>query len=275
MPPAPQQQMTPEQVEELKEKIKKMSPEELREFQKQQCIFCHIIAGKVQAKKVYEDNKVIGILDINPANPGHILLLPKEHYAIMPQVPEEDLQHLFMVSKALSNVALRSLEAAGTNIVVANGPAAGQKAQHFMIHVIPRQENDGINFAIPQKKHTDKDLATVAAKVSERLAKLMGITQKELTAPPKIAQMPKPSEKEKKIVEAEFKEAPETAEKKPNEEEAGKAKELLGEKEKKPKEKAERVKKTEAGKKKLQKQASKEDVKEPKVSLDDIAGLFK
>ena len=57
--PEQQQQMTPEQVEELKEKIKNMSPEELREFQKKQCIFCHIVAGKVQSKKVYEDEKLI------------------------------------------------------------------------------------------------------------------------------------------------------------------------------------------------------------------------
>ena len=80
----PQQQMTEEQVKELQEKIKNMSPEELKEFQKKQCVFCQIISGKVQSKKVYDDEKCIAILDINPANPGHVLLLPKEHYSIMP-----------------------------------------------------------------------------------------------------------------------------------------------------------------------------------------------
>src|SRR3989344_2863950 len=100
---APGQQMTPEQVEALKEKLKNMSPEELKEFQKKQCIFCQIISGKIEAKRVYEDERVLAILDINPANPGHILLMPKEHYAIMPQIPKEEMEHLFMAAKALSN----------------------------------------------------------------------------------------------------------------------------------------------------------------------------
>ncbi len=72
-----EQQMSEEQVAELQEKIKNMSPEELKEFQKQQCIFCQIISGKVASKKIYEDEKCIAILDINPANPGHLLLMPK------------------------------------------------------------------------------------------------------------------------------------------------------------------------------------------------------
>src|SRR3989338_4984837 len=111
-----QQQMAEEQLKELQEKVKNMSPEELKEFQKKQCIFCQIIAGKVQSKKIYEDDKCIAILDINPANPGHILLLPKEHYSIMPQVPESEIAHLFVVMKTISNAALRGLGVQGTNI---------------------------------------------------------------------------------------------------------------------------------------------------------------
>ena len=135
-------QMTPEQQKALQEKLKNMSPEELQEFQKQQCIFCQIISRKVPAKKVYEDDQCIAILDINPAAKGHLLLLPKEHYAIMPQIPEPILAHLSVVSKHLSQLLLKSLKVDGTTIFVANGLAAGQKAQHFMIHIIPRKEDD-------------------------------------------------------------------------------------------------------------------------------------
>jgi len=135
-----QGQPTPEQIKEMQEKIAKMSPEELKEFQKKQCIFCHIIAGKVPSKKVYEDDQVYAVLDINPAQSGHILLLPKEHYAIMPQLPADTLSHIFLVAKKLSNALLRVLDAKGSNILVANGVAAGQKAQHFMVHIIPRRE---------------------------------------------------------------------------------------------------------------------------------------
>lgn len=169
-----EQQMSPEQIAELKEKIKNMSPEELREFQKKQCIFCHIVAGKVQSKKIFEDDRVLAILDINPANPGHILILPKEHYSIMPQLPEQDLRHIFMVTKALSNSALRALGVQGTNIIVANGVAAGQKANHFMVHIIPRKENDGINFELPQRKISEKELLSIRDSMSNKLAEMTG-----------------------------------------------------------------------------------------------------
>src|SRR3990167_5834242 len=163
------EQMNEEQLKALQEKIKQMSPEELKEFQKKQCIFCQIIAGKVQSKKIFEDNIAIGILDINPANPGHILLLPKEHYTIMPQLPEDVLSHLFMAAKALSNSMLRSLEVQGTNIIVANGVAAGQRAQHFMIHVIPRKDKDGVNFELPQKAMTEEQMDGIAEKIAMHL----------------------------------------------------------------------------------------------------------
>ncbi|MBI2656264.1 HIT domain-containing protein [Candidatus Woesearchaeota archaeon] len=124
-----EQNISAEQLKALQEKIKQMSPEELKEFQKKQCIFCQIIAGKVQSRKVYEDDIVVALLDINPANPGHILLMTKEHYSIMPQVPDDEIAHVFMVSKSLSNSMLRSIDAQGTNIIVANGEALMLKEQ--------------------------------------------------------------------------------------------------------------------------------------------------
>ena len=164
------QQPTPEQIKELQEKIAKMSPEELKEFQKKQCIFCHIVDGKVQSRRIYEDDIVLGILDINPANPGHVLLVPKEHYSILPQLPEDVIEHIFLVSKKLSNALLRCVDAQGSNILVANGVAAGQKAQHFMVHVIPRKEKDGVGFEMPQKQIPEDKLQEMA----ELLAKGMG-----------------------------------------------------------------------------------------------------
>ncbi|MBI2140627.1 HIT domain-containing protein [Candidatus Woesearchaeota archaeon] len=164
-----QQEMSEEQIKELQEKIKNMSPEELREFQKKQCIFCQIILGKVQSKKIYEDDKSIAIMDINPANPGHVLLLPKEHYAIMPQLSEEEIAHIFMVAKTISNACLRALGVTGTNILVQNGVAAGQRAQHFMVHIIPRKENDGVPFQLPQKEVPEAALEQVRKKLESHL----------------------------------------------------------------------------------------------------------
>lgn len=203
------QNPTPEQLAELQEKLKNMSPEELKEFQKSQCIFCQIVQGKVQAKKVYDDNKLIAILDINPANPGHMLVIPKEHYMIMPQIPEDEIAYFFTVVKNLSQVSLRSLEAEGTNIIVANGQAAGQRAQHFMAHVIPRKEGDKVSFSLPQKPHADKELETIREKMSEQLMSKSPKKEK-----PIIIEKP-----EKQVVEAKFKEEPKASLKKAKSEE--------------------------------------------------------
>ena len=133
------------------EDLKNMTPEQIAELQKQNCIFCHIISGKVASKKVYEDEKCIGILDINPANPGHVLLMPKEHYAIMPLMPEDIIGHLFMVAKGISHACLRAFKVQGTNIFVANGVAAGA-AFHASYHTKKREGRNN-RFDAAEEKH--------------------------------------------------------------------------------------------------------------------------
>lgn len=167
-----------EQEKVLQEKLKNMSPAELLEFQKQQCIFCQIIGGKIPSKQVYEDEISLGVLDINPASKGHILLLPKDHYAIMPQVPDAVLAHLFLVSKYISQILLKTLKVTGTNVFVANGSAAGQRAPHFMLHLIPRKEGDNL-FVLPEKLIAKDLQQKVKLLVESRLNKILGVTKKE------------------------------------------------------------------------------------------------
>lgn len=195
----PEQQMSEEQVKALQEKVKNMSPEELKEFQKKQCIFCQIISGKVQSRRIYEDDKVLAILDVNPGNPGHILVMPKEHYSIMPQIPDNEIGHIFMVAKALSNASLRALEVHGSNIIVANGVAAGQRAQHFMAHLIPRKENDNIGFQIPQETIPEEELQKIRRALAESLGAKAADEAKNISP---VSIIPK----QKRVVEAEFKE---------------------------------------------------------------------
>ncbi len=114
-------------------------------MQKEQCVFCQLISGQKPAHKVYEDDKVVAILDIAPANKGHVLLFPKEHYPIMPLVPEEILAHIFKIAKSISQALLKAMVVSGTNIFVANGGVAGQQIPHFVVHIIPREKNDGIS----------------------------------------------------------------------------------------------------------------------------------
>ncbi|MFW6220556.1 MAG: HIT family protein, partial [Nanoarchaeota archaeon] len=120
------------------------------------CIFCQIVSKKIPSKIVYEDKLVICILDINPANKGHVLLLTKKHYSLMMQVPDNELSHLFIISKKISFALLKLFNVDGTNIFIANGSIAGQKAPHFMMHIFPRFENDEIDFNL-NKQNIDKN----------------------------------------------------------------------------------------------------------------------
>lgn len=166
-------QPSEEQRREWEEKIKTMSPEELQQLQKQQCIFCQIVAGKVSSKKVYEDSTCLAILDINPAAKGHILLLPKEHYMIMPQVPEKVLRHISIVTKNLSQVLLKVMRADGTTVFIANGAAAGQRAQHFLIHLIPRKAGDDL-LQIEERLIGQEMAMKVKAAIDKKLFDLLG-----------------------------------------------------------------------------------------------------
>lgn len=161
------------------EEMRNMNPEQVADLQKKNCIFCHIVSGRVATKKVYEDDKCLAILDINPANPGHVLLLPKEHYAIMPLVPEDLIAHMFTVAKHLSQAQLKALKAQGTTIMAANGMVAGQRAPHFMIHIIPRKEGDDVGFSFPTRQLPQADLEKLAASIRRRANALFGIEGKE------------------------------------------------------------------------------------------------
>ncbi len=122
-----------------------LTNEEKLSQQKEQCIFCQVISGQKPALKVYEDNKVVAILDIGPANKGHVLLMPKEHYSIMPLMPEDLIRHIFKISKGISQALLKAMLVSGTNLFIANGGIAGQQIPHFVVHIIPREKEDGVD----------------------------------------------------------------------------------------------------------------------------------
>ena len=199
--------------EDMQEKLKNMSPEELQAFQKQQCLFCQIVYGKVPSKKIYSDEFCTALLDINPAAPDHILLFPNEHYAIMPLVPEDVIAHLSMVAKRLSQALLKGLQAQGVTIFVANGFAAGQKAQHFMIHLIPRKEGDGLQLQIPQKKMSEQDEQAIIARLKPAIMKKFGVAELPEEEKAEAPEEAKP-ESEKEPEEAEAKRAKKAPKKK-------------------------------------------------------------
>ncbi len=102
------------------------------------CIFCKIIEGEIPSMRVYEDEDCVAMMDINPASPGHTLILPKKHLADLSEMDEELAGRLMMVAKKIGLRQKQALGADGFNVVQNNGRAAGQTVFHYHIHVIPR-----------------------------------------------------------------------------------------------------------------------------------------
>ena len=143
-------------------------------LQKENCLFCQIADGRVVSRRVFEDEFVIGVLDINPANAGHVLLMPKEHYLFMPQVPASVLSSLFSAAKRLAQATLRAVRSEGTTILVANGGVAGQRAPHFMVHLIPRLSGDGLALSVGEGEIAKEVQAQVKAQLQAVLAPMIG-----------------------------------------------------------------------------------------------------
>ena len=132
-----------------------MTPEERMEHQVKNCIFCKIIKGEIPSKKVFEDEDFFCVLDVNPGAKGHVLVLSKKHVQIMPQLGTELSGKLGVVAKKVSDKLIKGLGVKGTSVFVANGAVAGQNAPHFMMHVLPRREDDKVSLN-PESKSFDE-----------------------------------------------------------------------------------------------------------------------
>ncbi len=112
-------------------------------MKKDDCIFCKIANGEIPSNTICEDDEFRVILDNGPATKGHALVLPKEHYADLFEVPEDLAGRALGMAKKAGEKMRAALSADGLNIVQNNGECAGQTVSHFHIHVIPRYRNDG------------------------------------------------------------------------------------------------------------------------------------
>ncbi len=108
----------------------------------QDCIFCKIAAGDIPSKTIYEDEDFRVILDINPAEKGHALIIPKKHYADIFELPEDIAASAMVLAKKLATHISGVLGCDGFNIIQNNGEVAGQTVFHFHIHLLPRHKGD-------------------------------------------------------------------------------------------------------------------------------------
>ncbi len=107
------------------------------------CIFCKIANGDIPSKMLYEDEEFKVILDLGPATKGHALILPKNHYHDLYDLPDETAEKVMLLAKKMAMHMTEKLKCDGFNLVQNNGEAAGQTVFHFHLHLIPRYEEDG------------------------------------------------------------------------------------------------------------------------------------
>ncbi len=103
-----------------------------------ECIFCKIINGDIPSKKLYEDDKVIVIMDVNPKVDGHALVIPKEHVTDFMEISDELLNHVYKVSREISKKLMTKLNATALTLGVNYGDS--QVVKHFHMHLLPNYE---------------------------------------------------------------------------------------------------------------------------------------
>jgi histidine triad (HIT) family protein len=106
------------------------------------CLFCKIAAGEIPATRVYEDDRTIAFMDINPATRGHLLVIPREHWSDVLEIGAEDLAACARAAQTMAARVKERLGADGVNLLNSCGSQAWQTVLHFHLHVIPRYQGD-------------------------------------------------------------------------------------------------------------------------------------
>ena len=132
---------------------------------KDDCIFCKLANGVFPTNSIYEDDDFNVILDASPANRGHALILPKQHFDDLHTADDEVLAKVMPLAKKIAAAIKQVTGCDGVNIIQNNGPAAGQTVFHLHIHVVPRF-NDDFEFEWPHKSFSDEEQAATAAEIA-------------------------------------------------------------------------------------------------------------
>ena len=137
------------------------------------CVFCAIVEGRIPSHKLYEDEKTLAFLDVNPSAPGHTLVIPKAHIARVEDLPEEDARCLFAALHKIVGRIQEAMGAPASTIGINNGRESGQEVPHVHIHVIPRTRGDrgGIIQGVsgPPLSLNDEEMARIANEIKERI----------------------------------------------------------------------------------------------------------
>lgn len=133
------------------------------------CIFCKIVSGDLPSAKVYEDDDVLAFMDIFPANPGHLLVIPKQHYRNIFDIPPEIAGKIMEAGARIANAIKSALNPDGLNLFQSNEPAGFQVVFHFHLHLVPRWENDSIVLPWKPEEGDSEQICEVADQIRQHI----------------------------------------------------------------------------------------------------------
>jgi len=129
------------------------------------CIFCKIVGGQIPSERVYEDERVVAFLDINPIAPGHTLVVPREHCEGLLEAPDEVLWAILAAAPKVARAAMEAAGGEGFNFFQFDGSCAGQEVMHLHFHIIPRRPGDGVSYRWQQGRYGEGEMAALGARI--------------------------------------------------------------------------------------------------------------
>jgi histidine triad (HIT) family protein len=129
------------------------------------CIFCRIVAGEIPAARVFEDEATIAFMDIGAVNPGHVLVATRAHVENVYGLDDAQAAAVMRTVARVSRAVRDAFAPAGVNLFQASGRAAGQTVFHFHVHVLPREEGDGMRLDWPVKNPPREELVANAERL--------------------------------------------------------------------------------------------------------------
>ena len=133
------------------------------------CVFCRIVAGEIPCFKLCEDDRTLAFMDVNPAAPGHALVIPKAHHVDLFVMPEALLAACAATAKTVASAVHETLAPDGLNLVQANGPGAAQSVPHFHVHVLPRRKDDELYLNWELEPGDRDEIAALADRIKANL----------------------------------------------------------------------------------------------------------
>lgn len=133
------------------------------------CPFCMIVEGRIKAEIIYEDERSLAFMDINPVADGHALIISKTHAHDLHAIAPEDLSAVALTAQRIAGAVRRAVEPEGMNLFQANGMGAGQTVWHFHLHVLPRHEGDGLPMSWDHKPGDPDRISEVAGVIRRYL----------------------------------------------------------------------------------------------------------